>query len=58
MTGRRVRGRDHYGVAVATYWPFYSGKHRRHGMNLQVIDSPAGNSSWVSGPLLDSVHET
>ena len=23
--------------------PVYSGKHRRHGMNLQVISSPAGD---------------
>jgi Helix-turn-helix of DDE superfamily endonuclease len=27
---------------VAADRPFYSGKHRRHGMNLQVIASPAG----------------
>jgi Helix-turn-helix of DDE superfamily endonuclease len=27
--------------------PFYSGKHR-HGMNLQVISSPAGEILWVS----------
>ena len=26
---------------VAADRPFYSGKHRRHGMNLQVIASPA-----------------
>jgi hypothetical protein len=23
--------------------PFYSGKHRKHGMNLQVIASPDGD---------------
>jgi hypothetical protein len=27
---------------VATDRPFYSGKHRRHGMNLQVIATPDG----------------
>jgi DDE superfamily endonuclease len=27
---------------VAADRPFYSGKHRRHGMNLQVISSPQG----------------
>ena len=27
---------------VAADRPFYSGKHKRHGMNLQVIASPAG----------------
>ena len=29
--------------------PFYSGKHRRHAMNLQVIASPDGDIAWVSG---------
>ena len=37
--------------------PFYSGKHRRHGMNLQVIASPAGDILWVSGPLPGAVHD-
>ena len=37
--------------------PFYSGKHRRHGMNLQVISSPAGEILWVSGPLPGAVHD-
>ena len=27
---------------VAADRPFYSGKHRRHGMNLQVISTPDG----------------
>ncbi len=30
--------------------PFYSGKHKRHGMNLQVIASLDGDILWVSGP--------
>ena len=29
---------------VAADRPFYSGRHRRHGMNLQVIASPDGTS--------------
>ena len=37
--------------------PFYSGKHRKHGMNLQVIASPAGEILWVSGPLPGSAHD-
>jgi len=36
---------------VAADRPFYSGKHRKHGMNLQVIASPDGDIVWVSGPL-------
>ena len=42
---------------VAADRPFYSGKHRRHGMNLQVIASPAGEILWVSGPLPGAVHD-
>jgi DDE superfamily endonuclease len=34
---------------VAADRPFYSGKHRRHGMNLQVIASSRGDILWVSG---------
>jgi hypothetical protein len=42
---------------VAADRPFYSGKHRKHGMNLQVIASPAGGILWVSGALPGSVHD-
>ena len=42
---------------VAADGPFYSGKHKRHGMNLQVIASPCGEVLWVSGALPGSVHD-
>jgi len=42
---------------VAADRPFYSGKHRKHGMNLQVIASPAGDIVWVSGALPGAVHD-
>jgi hypothetical protein len=42
---------------VAADRPFYSGKHRKHGMNLQVIASPGGDVLWVSGALPGSVHD-
>jgi hypothetical protein len=42
---------------VAADRPFYSGKHRRHGMNLQVIATPDGDIVWVSGPLPGAVHD-
>ncbi len=42
---------------VAADRPFYSGKHKKHGMNLQVIASPDGDIVWVSGPLPGSVHD-
>jgi hypothetical protein len=37
--------------------PFYSGKHKKHGMNLQVIAGPGGEILWVSGALPGSVHD-
>jgi len=42
---------------VAADRPFYSGKHHRHGMNLQVISSPQGEILWVSGPLPGAAHD-
>ena len=42
---------------VAADRPFYSGKHRKHGMNLQVIASPDGDILWVSGALPGAVHD-
>jgi hypothetical protein len=42
---------------VAADRPFCSGKHHRHGMNLQVISAPDGEILWVSGPLPGAVHD-
>jgi hypothetical protein len=42
---------------VAADRPFCSGKHRRHGMNRQVISGPSGELVWVSGPLPGAVHD-
>jgi hypothetical protein len=42
---------------VAADRPFYSGKHKKHDMNLQVIASPDGDILWVSGALPGSVHD-
>src|SRR5215831_14493322 len=42
---------------VAVDRPFCSGKHKRHGMNLQVIASPDGEVLWVSGALPGSVYD-
>ena len=37
--------------------PFYSGKHKQHGMNIQVVAAPGGEPVWVSWSLLGSVHD-
>ena len=42
---------------VAADRAFSSGKHRKHGMNLQVIASPGGDIVWVSGVLPGAVHD-
>ena len=42
---------------VADQKPYYSGKHRRHGVNVQVIADPAGRLIWASAALPDSVHD-
>jgi DDE superfamily endonuclease/Helix-turn-helix of DDE superfamily endonuclease len=42
---------------VAADRPFYSGKHKKHGMNLQVIAGPVGDVLWVPGALPGSVHD-
>jgi DDE superfamily endonuclease len=37
--------------------PYYSGKHRAHGMNIQVIATPDGTILWTSGALPGSTHD-
>ncbi|MDA2808004.1 transposase family protein [Nocardiopsis suaedae] len=43
---------------VAADRPFYSGKHKQHGMNIQVVAAPDGEPLWTSWSLLGSVHDT
>lgn len=33
---------------IAADTPYYSGKHKRHGMNLQVLTDPFGGLLWAS----------
>ncbi|RKR92194.1 DDE superfamily endonuclease [Micromonospora pisi] len=40
---------------VADQKPYYSGKHKRHGVNVQVIADPAGRLVWAS-PALPGRH--
>lgn len=37
--------------------PFYSGKHKRHGMNVQVITDPFGKLLWASPALPGAIHD-
>ncbi|MFY1649269.1 transposase family protein [Solwaraspora sp. WMMB762] len=42
---------------VADQKPYYSGKHRRHGVNVQVIADAAGRLVWASRALPGSAHD-
>ncbi|QFY14344.1 transposase [Nonomuraea phyllanthi] len=42
---------------VAADRPYYSGKHKKHGMNIQVLATPDGTPLWTSGSLPGSVHD-
>ncbi|GAA0843106.1 hypothetical protein GCM10009525_58370 [Streptosporangium amethystogenes subsp. fukuiense] len=37
--------------------PYFSGKHRVHGMNVQVIATPDGTILWTSGALPGKAHD-
>ncbi|GAA3244556.1 transposase family protein [Actinocorallia longicatena] len=37
--------------------PYYSAKHRCHGMNVQVIAGPDGTILWTSGAMPGSTHD-
>jgi hypothetical protein len=42
---------------VADQKPYYPGKHKRHGVNVQVIADPAGRLVWASTALPGSTHD-
>ncbi|WP_026005100.1 IS5 family transposase [Streptomyces sp. AA1529] len=42
---------------IAADRPFYSGKHKKHGMNVQVITDPRGRLLWASPALPGAAHD-
>ncbi|MET9914531.1 transposase family protein [Streptomyces sp. NPDC006476] len=42
---------------IAADRPYYSGKYKRHGMNVQVIADPFGRLLWASAALPGAVHD-
>ncbi|MFF2640268.1 transposase family protein [Streptomyces niveus] len=42
---------------IAAGRPYYSGKKKAHGMNVQVLADPAGRLIWASDVLPGAVHE-
>ncbi len=37
--------------------PFYSGRHKKHGMNVQILTDPAGRLLWASPALPGAIHD-
>jgi hypothetical protein len=48
---------DRVGMRAKADRPYYSGKHKRHGLNVQVLADPAGRLIWASAALPGSVHD-
>ena len=42
---------------VADQKPYYCGKHKRHGVNVQIIADPAGRLIWASPALPGAAHD-
>ncbi|MFF3728144.1 IS5 family transposase [Streptomyces erythrochromogenes] len=42
---------------IAADRPFYSGKYKKHGMNVQVLADPSGRLLWASPALPGAVHD-
>ncbi|MFH9016515.1 IS5 family transposase [Streptomyces sp. NPDC017943] len=42
---------------IAADRPFYSGKHKKHGVNVQVVADPFGRLLWASPALPGAVHD-
>ncbi|GAA0394023.1 hypothetical protein Acor_66560 [Acrocarpospora corrugata] len=42
---------------VADQRPYYSGKHHRHGVNVQVLADPGGRLVWASPALPGRTHD-
>lgn len=42
---------------IAAHTPYCSGKHKRHGMNVQVLTGPFGRPLWASPAPPGSTHD-
>lgn len=48
---------DRVGMGSGRDRPFYSGKHKAHGVNVQVLADPAGRLIWASPALPGARHD-
>jgi hypothetical protein len=44
-------------IGGTTNRPHYSGKHKRHGVNVQILADPHGELIWASPALPGSIHD-
>ena len=48
---------DRVGMTGGRDRPYYCGKHKVHGLNVQVLADPAGRLIWISPPLPGARHD-
>ena len=48
---------DRVGMGAGRDRPYYSGKHKCHGVNVQVLADPAGRLIWASPALPGARHD-
>ena len=48
---------DRVGMASGRDRPFYSGKHKCHGVNVQILADPSGRLMWTSPALPGARHD-
>jgi hypothetical protein len=48
---------DRVGMGSGRDRPYYSGKHKCHGLNVQVLADPAGRLLWISPTLPGARHD-
>jgi DDE superfamily endonuclease len=48
---------DRVGMATGRDRAYYSGKHKGHGLNVQVIADPIGRLVWIAPPLPGARHD-
>jgi hypothetical protein len=48
---------DRVGMVAKQDRPYYPGKHKCHGLNVQVLADPAGRLIWISPTLPGSRHD-
>jgi hypothetical protein len=49
---------DRVGMSAGRDRAFYTGKHKAHGLNVQVIAAPIGRLVWISPPMPGARHDT